>query len=152
MRECTECKVVKPWTDFHKNHNGKNGCSAACKECRAILKRAYMKGVRVTRVKPETMTCRECHDVLPYDEFHDHKGGKEAICMPCHRIIKYTVYILRQENPIELAQGCYVCHEDTKLELDHDHATNEFRGWACRSCNMRLRKPYSHQTIRLSSC
>jgi hypothetical protein len=35
---------------------------------------------------------------------------------------------------------CEVCEELKKLYYDHDHATGEFRGWLCNTCNMLLGK------------
>jgi hypothetical protein len=34
--------------------------------------------------------------------------------------------------------SCEICHRIGRVVLDHDHATNEFRGWLCRECNTSL--------------
>ena len=36
---------------------------------------------------------------------------------------------------------CPCCHRITlKFEIDHDHKTEEFRGWICKDCNVGLGK------------
>jgi hypothetical protein len=34
--------------------------------------------------------------------------------------------------------GCEVCGAAKKLFFDHDHGTDEFRGWICNNCNLAL--------------
>lgn len=48
----------------------------------------------------------------------------------------------RQENPklaVAVVGTCSVClSQDVRLDHDHDHETNEWRGWICRKCNLML--------------
>lgn len=37
----------------------------------------------------------------------------------------------------EVCEACQVPHKHA-LCLDHNHATGEFRGWLCKSCNLAL--------------
>lgn len=34
--------------------------------------------------------------------------------------------------------SCEICGKVAKLYFDHDHATQKFRGWICRECNLAL--------------
>lgn len=33
---------------------------------------------------------------------------------------------------------CTICKVNTKMAVDHDHNTNEIRGWLCSKCNVAL--------------
>ncbi len=48
--------------------------------------------------------------------------------------------ILAKTGGREKPEVCDVCGSGGKICFDHDHKTDEFRGWLCNDCNMVLGK------------
>ena len=42
---------------------------------------------------------------------------------------------LHQEHDATKPRACQVCGRSDTVFLDHDHETDQFRAWLCRSCN-----------------
>ena len=40
--------------------------------------------------------------------------------------------------PKEKSSNCESCGSGSRIVLDHDHETNQFRGWLCNGCNLAL--------------
>ncbi|KKL06398.1 hypothetical protein LCGC14_2596430 [marine sediment metagenome] len=41
MKRCSKCKEVKPFSEFNKNRNNKDGLRFCCKECKMIIDKKY---------------------------------------------------------------------------------------------------------------
>jgi hypothetical protein len=99
--------------------------------------------------------CRCCKEDLPLDSFYSYaqrvfkqESGIEKLsgrggalyCKSCSSKYHKGKYIAKKTatyKPIE-PTACECCKEITepsKLLLDHDHTTYQFRGWICKSCN-----------------
>ena len=99
--------------------------------------------------------CRICHEIK--DVLRDfHKCSSERIingkvyptvyrseCKTCRRVggkahssaAKTIMLSLNMKRP-PIGTSCENCGKSTeKLIFDHDHKTNEFRGWLCYQCN-----------------
>lgn len=47
---------------------------------------------------------------------------------------KYLEKLVGRPKP----KKCEICRREGKIYFDHDHKTNEFRGWICSNCNFIL--------------
>jgi hypothetical protein len=109
-------------------------------------------------------TCRSCNEDKPLDCFYAHKetaDRKQSYCKDCskkrareyaraHPEItrknvrkgwvkhKYGLSAQEHERLMSLGDNCAICGSETKLSIDHDHATGAVRGRLCHSCNLRL--------------
>lgn len=68
--------------------------------------------------------------------------GLQNACRACHtaaaRFYRYGVTPEAYEAAKEIQGGCYICHTDGALFVDHDHTTNRIRGLLCGRCNVAL--------------
>ena len=157
-RTCGGCKEFKQWCEFRKDRLGKNGRCSACNTCHYKSKRDLRRGIlRPAPQRPTTLRCRgKCGRDLPFDDNHFTKQktghwGLSLTCKQCEVADRKLRRKLRKEHPKEETHGrCFACNKETHdLVLDHDHDTNAFRGWACRSCNIRLSAPYTSSSSNI---
>ena len=84
-----------------------------------------------------------CGERLPISHFRQTQKSnygkyyRSHECNTCHSKSAKLVRELRKVagSPVD---KCELCGRVEALHLDHDHATKEFRGWLCRSCNTSL--------------
>lgn len=103
--------------------------------------------------KITNMECNKCHIVKKRSDFANNTCGslpfgadmlryKRGECKPCGKKDSEGVNIakkLAKEKglPTKAPEGtkCVICGSTEKIVFDHDHETNEFRGWLCDPCN-----------------
>lgn len=90
--------------------------------------------------------CRICSKIKKLKEFNKHKlhfDGYDSRCRECQNGARKLLDEIKKNAP-EKTDICQCCgqiptHQEgmrTKgLVCDHDHETNQFRGWICRNCN-----------------
>jgi hypothetical protein len=127
MKRCPNCKVEKSLTDFRKNKRRVDGLAWECAECQRTRWRDYRKDntERQATYQREYMQknaeriylshVQRTYGVSPEDylKVYEQQGGVCAICSDPPR-------------------------PNTHLHLDHDHATNQFRGLLCSKCNQAI--------------
>ncbi len=128
-KQCSNCKLIKFLTDFHKDKTGTLGVRHLCKVCSKIYsKKWWKKGIVKHREK-----ARLWYQNNPYKSrlFNWRKQGVKI------SIEEYKNLVISQNGL------CAICkqHENTcstKLCVDHDHKTGKIRGLLCRDCNSGL--------------
>lgn len=91
--------------------------------------------------------CRICNRVRSLEFFHNWRRGdsvrRRNVCKDCRKQerlnLKSAKEMAGNPRPPELGHPCQIC-KDTQRSLlfDHDHATNNHRGWICARCNLVL--------------
>ena len=91
-------------------------------------------GVKSTKV------CRYCGNEKPFNDFHlnpQYEDGRDHRCKHCcsvHR--KQEREALKKAPPAPCS--CELCGSERRLQPDHIHGTETFRGWLCKPCNTRI--------------
>ena len=137
-KQCSQCKQVKPLTEFHKKVGG-NGYRSACKVCR---NQSESRAQRYAQ-NPEKNRARKLAWAKAHPEYIQRKKlrDKELGYYKRYQVSRRSDYqaILTSQDG-----KCAICGADRdrvgdkSLALDHDHATGEIRGILCHSCNTGL--------------
>lgn len=89
---------------------------------------------------PEDRKCKSCEAVKPIEDFphfSSANAGRKSICKSCNQsLVKLRGELRKTAPPQPEVCECCGCKPEKSLVLDHDHKTNEFRGWLCQSCNI----------------
>jgi hypothetical protein len=102
----------------------------------------------------EGKTCSKCNSYLPLSSFSNASGGAylRSECRKCSNELGKVRLKLRSELPPPANDHvCPICSRDadqvagaggkkqkTHWVLDHNHETEEARGWLCHTCNRAL--------------
>ena len=105
------------------------------------------------QVTEETKWCSVCKTILPVSMFakEGSKGYLRYECRPCaKKHAKIVAKIKKTAPPIPEDYTCPICQRGSKdlvtygknkksvWVADHNHDTEEFRGWLCHKCNLGL--------------
>jgi hypothetical protein len=90
-----------------------------------------------------TKKCIYCKKNKYLFEFPKHIKNKDRLDTRCKVCVKQQAQIRRKisKQAPQKTKICECCKKQTdNLVLDHDHSTNEFRGWICDACNIGIGK------------
>lgn len=126
MQKCNKCQEVKPFNEFHKNHNMKLGYVKICKACVKIYKANYVKPENIQLVEIDYSKLqkyilyktkdkdRSGRTEIKYSKEEDYKTDNE-ILMELYDIEDVLMYQERWTDYYKLAIHLY--HLDTKEEF-----------------------------------
>jgi len=125
-----------------------------------------MKAISMPKIKIYDKMCRVCRIVKRIRYFYrkwDSADGKQSMCIDCNKkqLDKYrsrskALYLKRKygdghDHAID-GGTCQICNDTfKKLVVDHDHKTNEVRGYLCRRCNVMLGMALDNTRILLNA-
>ena len=155
---CSKCCKWKFRSEFSKAKNHGTGLKPNCKECRRKYHREWTKNRKAVdpdyrkdevnnwrKVNPKA--CRAAKQrYYAKNRTKILAGTKEKRLGNLEEFRKRERESSRkrQNYPAPLwpePECCELCGKkprNRRLCLDHDHATNKFRGWLCTRCNLRL--------------
>ena len=109
VRECKQCRTIKPFTAFYKNGTSHGGVRTRCKECWAEHERTVLRPKYADRRLAARRLKRHGVDPVAYNTLFTTQNGQ-----------------------------CAICKRSAPLNIDHDHATGKVRGLLCHGCNVSL--------------
>lgn len=109
---CSGCRYVFSRDQMWGGHTA--AYVSRCGPCASAIKRDYT----AQRTHDQRLTARLRRFGLTIEDYHRILAAQDGRCLTCER------------PEIENRNGA--------LDIDHDHATNEFRGLICHNCNASL--------------
>ena len=158
-KNCPDCKLLKPLSDFGRNSSLTDGLQFYCRACcarrgAATYRRKRAKLGKTVRepvvVPPGYKRCPGCKEIKPHAEWSKNRrtaDGYGSRCKSCVSVyarahyLKRTFGLTEQElvAMIEEQGGvCAICRTAKPIHTDHDHTTGFVRGVLCGPCNMGL--------------
>lgn len=87
--------------------------------------------------KHKTKLDRACREWQKKHPERVHELNRRSNLRRYARELNTTLEFLESTHAARKSR-CEICGRKCELRLDHDHATNTFRGWLCNSCNRGL--------------
>lgn len=118
LKRCNGCSQQLPRTHFYRSATNKDGLDYSCKDCRSIIsKKARTKrGVEINRQRDNVYQLRHNYRIT-LAEYQEQFTAQDGVC-----------YICCKPEPLK----------NTRLAVDHDHATGKNRMLLCSQCNQGL--------------
>ena len=87
--------------------------------------------------------CCDCSTYLPFEDYKALRhgwNGTHSRCRLCDNANSKLLYQLKKHYPYPQDGRCEYCLQTSSkpLHLDHNHDTDEFKGWLCHKCNRTL--------------
>jgi len=153
-KQCTKCKNLKIFSEFHKYSKSPDGYKHYCKVCVREYDQTEDDSKRVMPRKKQgkLIHCRHCEKYLNRSKFW---GSDLTYCRDCKKTVginsnlkKYN-FTMEKYSILEKSQNgvCKICGEAEKykkrLSIDHDHSCCPgygscgkcIRGLLCSNCN-----------------
>lgn len=119
-----------------------------CTNCKKTLPLEAFRSLRQTN-KPTRccQNCREQRRQISADVYHGRRQRRTTKGRPpktleelskSHLLLSSAARTYREEKTAAQNGLCAICGKKRKLDLDHCHKHNRFRGMLCRACNQGL--------------
>lgn len=141
MKKCTQCKVEKELTDFHRLAKSSDGRQPVCRVCVSQYQKARY-AADPERFKLAEETKRRAKGVQPK------RVGRDLEKMRRwqrnhHYTTLYGITLEDYEQMLEEQEGvCAICSDPPNgtrpLSVDHNHETGAVRALLCGHCNAAL--------------
>lgn len=124
-KACSKCKILKPFSDFHRNKDRGVGVQPRCKKCRnQSSKDAYKSNPKVRRsgIKNRPDKLKRFYGI-EYADVVRTFDAQLGLCAnrSCGKDIS-----------LETSSG------KNRAVIDHNHETGKFRALLCMQCNLTL--------------
>jgi len=125
FKNCSKCNENLPWDSFRKRKSdGKLYLHSSCQNCNQINLNKWIENNKEHYLKVK-------------------KEGQNKFHHSCRKYERRGITKEQYEQVFKLQEGkCAICKSPPKdthdLAMDHNHATNEFRGLLCKECNRAL--------------
>ncbi len=82
---CSNCKIEKPLTDFHKRKAGKYGRNSQCRKCILLKGKNYRRNKPLIQSDISEKKCSMCGIIKSVTEYYKSKfgDGYRAYCKEC---------------------------------------------------------------------
>ena len=149
FNECSDCKKVKPLSEFYVRPEYKTGYCPRCKECSVILESKNREHRRVEKKNtPTTKQCTKCHKVKRFDEFSLDTSRLDGLACWCKDCCVRETRLHRRESMKALSPTtskiCSKCKTEKPVsEFRISKASkNGYCSW-CIECERAYRKEHS---------
>lgn len=116
VKTCSECKIEKQRSEFHKNLRTKDGLSGKCKTCQSDAhKRYYRSNADNISIRMKFQRIKKKYG-LTKEEYYKLLNDQMNMCAICEIFL----------------------NNEVKVDVDHDHKTGKVRGILCTNCNSML--------------
>jgi len=143
---CTECRMVKPITDFVNSKHGKYGKETNCKICYNLKKKiSYLKKhplkIKEEYIIPIEKKCNGCGEIKSLELFDVRNASPDKRSSHCKECCKNRakIYIQRNkttEKVIPETKVCYKCKiEKSKEEFYKSNSFVSGLSGICKSCS-----------------
>lgn len=132
-RRCYVCKTVKPISEFYTSK--RNGHCYECKQCSRAYKRKYRQD-NYDKVAAYFKAYKAKNRERIREANRKHAKANPHIHRDYMLRKLYGISLKEYNEMLKRQCGyCAICHNETKLNVDHCHETKMVRGLLCRSCN-----------------
>ena len=134
MKLCTGCDTEKEESAFSRNARTKDGLNPRCKACHKAYYDANKERLqenirRYHKENDKKIKAKQRAYDRNHSEMHFHAQLKRNYGLSPE---DYQAMFVEQEG------RCYICRQNVKLNVDHDHETGKVRGLLCTACNSAL--------------
>jgi hypothetical protein len=144
-KKCSCCGRPKDLVEFYRDRHQRSGLSCSCKKCQRSARTPAIR-----QCVPIEKNCPKCGKTKVHSYFRRSRfssTGLSSWCKDCSRICgllrKYGITPQAYLKQLATQDGvCAICHQPNvrgrPLVVDHDHASQAFRGLLCDRCNLVL--------------